>query len=95
MQVHLEYGRTGLEVELPDRNVVGCLQYRPAEPLADAEAAVRRCLAEPTGTPPLARAGPRPPQCVRGDLRCDPARAECGAAAADSGNARSGRHSPP
>ena len=53
MQVHLEYGRTGLDVELPDRNVVGCLQYRPAEPLADPEAVVRRCLALPTGTPPL------------------------------------------
>jgi nickel-dependent lactate racemase len=43
-----------MEVELPDRNVVGCLQYRPAEPLADPDAAVRRCLAKPTGTPPLA-----------------------------------------
>ena len=53
MRVHLEYGRTGLDVELPERNVVGCLQYRPAEPLADAEAAVRRCLAAPTGARPL------------------------------------------
>ena len=39
MQVHLEYGRTGLDVELPDRNVVGCLQYRPVQPLADPRAA--------------------------------------------------------
>ena len=54
MRVHLEYGRTGLDVELPDRNVVGCLQYRPTEPLADADAAVRQVLARPTGTPPLA-----------------------------------------
>ena len=53
MRVHLEYGRTGLDVELPDRNVVGCLQYRPAEPLADPHAAVRQSLARPTGTPPL------------------------------------------
>lgn len=53
MRFHLEYGRTGLDVELPERNVVGCLQYRPAEPLAEPDAAVRQCLARPTGTPPL------------------------------------------
>ena len=53
MRVHLEYGRTGLEVELPDRNVVGRLQYRPAEPLADPDAAVRRAVTQPTGAPPL------------------------------------------
>ena len=44
MRVHLEYGRTGLDVELPDRHVVKCLGYRPAEPLADPAAAVRRVL---------------------------------------------------
>jgi lactate racemase len=55
MKVHLEYGRTGLDVELPDRNVVGCLQYRPAEPLADPDAAVRTSLAQPTGTSPLSQ----------------------------------------
>ncbi len=53
MRVHLEYGRTGLEVDLPDRNVIDCLQYRPADPLPDPAAAVRDCLAHPTGTPPL------------------------------------------
>jgi len=55
MYVHLEYGRTGLDVELPDRNVVKCLGYRPAQPLGDPAAAVRRALAEPIGTPPLAQ----------------------------------------
>ena len=29
MRVRLEYGRTGLEVELPDRNLVKCLGYQP------------------------------------------------------------------
>ena len=53
MRVHLEYGRTGLQVELPDRNVVGCLQYHPANPLVDPDAAVREVLARPTGTPSL------------------------------------------
>ena len=53
MRVHLAYGRTGLVVELPDRNVVGCLQCRPTEPVADPDAAVRRSLTQPNGTPPL------------------------------------------
>jgi nickel-dependent lactate racemase len=53
MQVHLEYGRTGLDVELPDQNVVGCLQYRPVEPLADPDAAIRQVLEQPTGALPL------------------------------------------
>lgn len=54
MRVHLEYGRTGLEVELPDRNVVKCLGYRPAEPLADPQRTVRDRLASPVGALPLA-----------------------------------------
>ena len=55
MRVGLEYGRTGLEVELPDRNVVKCLEYTPAQPLLDPVEAVRRSLAAPIGTPPLAK----------------------------------------
>ena len=54
MRVHLEYGRSGLEVELPDRNVVECLRYRPSQPLADPQQAVRDALAQPIRTPPLA-----------------------------------------
>jgi nickel-dependent lactate racemase len=54
MRVVLEYGRTGLEVDLPDRNVVKCLGYRPAQPLADPVATLARQLCQPTGTPPLA-----------------------------------------
>ena len=54
MRVHLEYGRAGLEVELPDRNVVKCLGYRGATPLADPAAEVGRVLAQPAGTLPLA-----------------------------------------
>jgi lactate racemase len=53
MRVQLEYGRTGLSVELPDRNVVQCLQYKPAAPLVDPDAAIRERLREPTGTRPL------------------------------------------
>lgn len=54
MLVTLEYGRTGLEVDLPDRHVVKCLGHRPMPPTADGRAAVCRALAEPCGTPPLA-----------------------------------------
>jgi lactate racemase len=54
MQIHLEYGRKGLDVELPDGNVVGCLQYQPMEPLADPHGAVVKSLKQPTGTRPLA-----------------------------------------
>ncbi len=54
MRVRLEYGRSGLEVELPDRNVVKCLGYQAQEPLADPPAAIRDALSHPIGTPPLA-----------------------------------------
>lgn len=54
MRLHLEYGRTGLEVDLPADRVVKCLGYRAAEPVADAEGAIRRALAEPIGARPLA-----------------------------------------
>jgi nickel-dependent lactate racemase len=54
MRVHLEYGRTGLEVDLPDQNVVKCLGYKAGTPLADPQQAVWEQLARPSGTPPLA-----------------------------------------
>lgn len=54
MRVRLEYGRTGLEVELPDEHLVKCLGYQPVQPIHDAAAAVRRALAEPCGAQPLA-----------------------------------------
>ena len=53
MRVHLDYGRSGLEVELPGQHVVKCLQYQPAVPLRDPEAAVAERLAHPIGTRPL------------------------------------------
>lgn len=55
MRVRLDYGRQGLEVELPDRNVVACLRHRPAEPLTDPAGAVAAALERPIGTQPLAR----------------------------------------
>ncbi len=54
MRVRLEYGRFGMEVELPEGNVVKCLQYQPAAPLSDPKAAVEEGLSHPIGTHPLA-----------------------------------------
>lgn len=54
MRVHLEYGREGLDVDLPAERIVRTLAYKNATPLADPAATLADCLAHPTGTPPLA-----------------------------------------
>ena len=54
MRIHLDYGRTGLDVDLPDDRVVGPLAIRPAAPLAAPEQAIADALAKPIGTRPLA-----------------------------------------
>ncbi len=54
MRVKLEYGSKGLEVELPAERVVRTLKYKDAPPLADAQASLAACLAQPNGTPSLA-----------------------------------------
>ncbi|MGE3806671.1 MAG: nickel-dependent lactate racemase [Gemmataceae bacterium] len=54
MRVTLDYGRTGLEVNLPDERVIGPLAIRDAQPLANPEAAVRAALTQPIGSRPLA-----------------------------------------
>jgi nickel-dependent lactate racemase len=69
VRINLDYGRTGMEVDLPDDRVVGPLAIRTAEPLADPEAAIARSLAQPIGSPPLADlAGGRRDACI---LICD------------------------
>lgn len=54
MRVTLDYGRTGLQVELPEDRVVGPLAIRPAAPLPDPDAAVAWALNNPIGARPLA-----------------------------------------
>src|SRR5229473_3520177 len=54
VRITLDYGRTGLEVDLPDDRVVGPLAIRPAEPLANSEEAVAKALQQPIGSQPLA-----------------------------------------
>lgn len=53
MRVTLDYGRTGLEVTLPDERVIGPLSIQPAAPLPDPEAAIARAIANPIGSRPL------------------------------------------
>jgi nickel-dependent lactate racemase len=54
MRITLDYGRTGLDVDLPDARVVGPLAIQPVAPLDNPEAAVADALAQPIGAPPLA-----------------------------------------
>ncbi|MBI2804641.1 MAG: nickel-dependent lactate racemase [Planctomycetes bacterium] len=55
MRIKLDYGRTGLDVELPDKNLVGPLHIRDAEPLANPGQAIADAIDNPIGTPPLAQ----------------------------------------
>ncbi len=49
MKLRLDYGRSGLTVEIPDPNLMKVLQMQPAEPLADPEKAVEESLQRPIG----------------------------------------------
>jgi nickel-dependent lactate racemase len=53
MRCRLEYGREGLEIDLPDDRVVRSLAYKRAASLRDPAATLREVLQAPTGTPPL------------------------------------------
>src|SRR5579875_1283067 len=53
MEVKLAYGRTGLTVQLPDRNVT-VIEPLDLPGLPDEEAALRQALARPAAGPPLA-----------------------------------------
>ena len=54
MRVRMDYGKTGMEVEIPDANLIGVLRITPAPALLDADAAIRAALQTPIGTNPLA-----------------------------------------
>jgi nickel-dependent lactate racemase len=69
MRITLDYGKTGMEVEVPDRNLVGPLGLRPVEPLADPAGKLAAALARPIGSAPLVElARGRKSACV---LICD------------------------
>lgn len=54
MRFKLEYGRTGLEVDLPAERIVRTLKYKDAPPLPDPVGSLAEMLASPIGSPPLA-----------------------------------------
>src|SRR5262249_51748891 len=69
MRITLDYGKTGLEVDLPAERVVGPLAIRDAAPLAEPGRAIAEALAHPIGAPPLAEiARGRKSACI---LICD------------------------
>ena len=53
MRVTLDYGRTGLEVNLPDERVFGPLAIRNVEPLADPQVALTEAVSSLTLTPTI------------------------------------------
>ena len=69
MRVRLEYGKDGLEVELPDELSIRQLAYKQGVPLPDPAAALDRALLAPTGAKPLSEiAAGRRSACI---LICD------------------------
>ncbi len=54
MHFRLEYGRTGLDVDLPADRVTRKLAYKECPPLADPDVALREVLERPNGTSPIA-----------------------------------------
>ena len=53
MKFRLEYGRTGLDVNLPEAPLVRKLAYKDAAPLADPDGDLLELLENPIGTPSL------------------------------------------
>jgi len=51
--ITLDYGRTGLSVEIPDRNLADVIALPPEPAISDPASAVAHALASPLGTPPL------------------------------------------
>lgn len=54
MRVRLDYGRTGLEAELPENRVEAVLELPPTPPLTDPDSAIAAALDHPIGCSPLA-----------------------------------------
>ena len=53
MQIPLRYGRTGLNLSLPDDAKATVLHLNPLAPLPNENRAIAEALADPIGTPPL------------------------------------------
>jgi len=53
MNIHLDYGKTGLEVNLPDKHAVTVVEPKHLPGLANQHEAIRKALREPIGSRPL------------------------------------------
>ena len=53
MKLHLPFGKTAMECEIPDRNILEILQPRQATKVGSAEDIMEKGLSSPIGTPPL------------------------------------------
>ncbi len=53
MRIRIDYGKNGLEVEVPEDNLAEVITIKPAPPLAEPEDEARRALRQPIATPPL------------------------------------------
>ncbi len=58
MKFKLDYGRAGLDVDIPAERVVGPLAIRDVPPLGDPEGAVAAALESPIGAPGFANDRP-------------------------------------
>ncbi len=66
MKIRLAYGREGLEVDVPEKNLAKILTMQSTPPLAEPLVSVKESLLHPIGCPPL------------GDLvRCSTERVHC------------------
>jgi nickel-dependent lactate racemase len=54
MRITLDYGHTGMEVDLPEDRLIGPLGIKDTAPLADPYAAIAYALQDPIGSRPLA-----------------------------------------
>lgn len=52
MKLHLPFGKTAMECEIPDRNILEILQPRQATKVGSAEDIMEKGLSSPIGTPP-------------------------------------------
>ena len=50
MNINIDYGRTGIPIHVPDRNLKAILSLQPMPPIPDPAAAVQDALQHPTGT---------------------------------------------
>ncbi|MCX6132547.1 MAG: nickel-dependent lactate racemase [Ignavibacteriales bacterium] len=53
MKIHLAYGKHGLDIEVPDKNLAKVLTLGTTTPLAHPEQSIEKSLLTPIGSPPL------------------------------------------